>query len=127
MSRPRKRPENDARYFDAGCLPVLRDHPRVLGVYVGCCVETGRRFRHKAHAHTDGEYVGWICYLSRKWLHVPEVALHELAHVLTECGHTDRWRAKVLEIGGTLDPVPGILRSYHKVSRVAASRGLVSP
>lgn len=99
--------------------PILSYYPEVKGVYALGCVERGdgSRFRAKAHSHTHGQYAGWICYLSMKWLDCKELALHELAHILTGQGHTDKWRNKLLEIGGTLDPVPGILKNYHKKHR----------
>lgn len=92
--------------------------PEVKGVFEGGCVSRGEgsRFRAKAHSHIKKKdpYYGWICYLSFKRLIHEELALHELAHILTSQGHTDKWRKKLLEIGGTLDPVPGLLRSYRK-------------
>ena len=93
----------------------LTPHPELRGVFVGGCVERGEgsRFRAKAHAHISGSHQGWICFLSNKWLHVRELWLHELAHVITRHGHNSYWRKTLLEIGGTLDPVPGVLRSYH--------------
>jgi hypothetical protein len=101
----------------------LKDHPSLRGVFVGGCVErgVGSRFRAKAHAHTHGEHRGWVCFLSGKWLHVRDLWLHELAHVVTREGHTNRWRAFLLQIGGTLDPVSDngvvVLRSYHAIPK----------
>ncbi len=91
----------------------------VRGVFVGGCVERGEgsRFRAKAHAHTRGEFRGWICVLSGKRLACRELLLHEAAHLIAGCGHTDKWRKVLLEIGGTLDPVGTILKSYHKRTR----------
>lgn len=93
----------------------LVQHPELRGIFVGGCVERGHgsRFRAKAHAHTHGPRRGWICFLSTKWLHVRELWLHELAHIVTRDGHTPRWRAFLLQIGGTLDEVPGVLGDYH--------------
>lgn len=94
--------------------PILSPHKII--VFVGGCRRRGEgsRFRAKAHAHNDERV---ICYLSSKWLHSKELALHELAHILAGTGHTDKWRAKVIELGGTLEEVPGILKSYHKKVR----------
>ena len=91
--------------------PILTPHG--VTVFVGGCRRRGEgsRFRAKAHAHNDERV---ICYLSAKWLDYRELALHELAHVLAGNGHTDKWRAKVIELGGTIKEVPGILRSYEK-------------
>lgn len=93
---------------------------RLVGVFVGGCVKRGdgSSFRAKAHAHSEGEHTGWICYRSIKRINHRELAIHELAHVLTGEGHTDVWRAKVLELGGTLDATPdGVLKSYRKRKR----------
>jgi|SRR5579885_1644468 len=100
--------------------PADLKHPEVKGVFVGGCVARGigSRFRAKAHAHTHGPYQGWVCFLSDKWLSCRELCKHELAHVVTKDGHTKRWRDYLLQIGGTLDEVPGILRSYHPRKRI---------
>lgn len=103
--------------------------PFDVKVFVGGCVARGEgsRFRAKAHAHIEGalylspsqrRYLGWICFLSEKRLKSRELCLHEAAHILSNSGHTDKWRKKVLEIGGTLDAVPGVLKDYHKKKRV---------
>jgi hypothetical protein len=95
--------------------PLELKHPEVKGVFVGGCVArgVGSRFRAKAHAHTSGAHVGWICFLSAKRLTCRMLCLHELAHIVTKEGHTKRWREFLLQIGGTLDPVEDILGSYH--------------
>jgi len=99
--------------------PII-DHPILtpagVTVFVGGCKRRGEgsRFRAKAHSHNDEPVV---CYLSTKWLDSRELALHELAHIKSGAGHTDKWRKTLIELGGTLDEVPGILRSYHKRSR----------
>ncbi len=91
-------------------------HPAVAGVFVGGCVErgVGSRFRRKAHAHFQGPHKGWICFLSARRLTERMLVLHELAHLLSPGGHDDRWREALLALGGTLDEVPGILKSYQK-------------
>jgi hypothetical protein len=95
--------------------PEELKHPEVKGVFVGGCVSrgVGSRFRAKAHAHTSGEHVGWICFLSEKRLSCRMLCLHERAHIVTKEGHTKRWREYLLQIGGTLDPVDDILGDYH--------------
>lgn len=95
--------------------PKELNHPEVRGVFVGgCCARgVGSRFRAKAHAHTQGLRRGWICFLSARRLSERALCLHELAHIVTREGHTNRWREYLLQIGGTLDEVPGLLRSYH--------------
>lgn len=89
--------------------PIELRHPEVRGVFVGGCVDrgVGSKFRAKAHAHTGGKNLGWICFRSARWLHVRELLLHELAHIVVREGHTRRWRAFLLQIGGTLDEVYG--------------------
>lgn len=95
--------------------PILTPHG--ITVFVGGCRRRGEgsRFRAKAHTHHDEKV---ICYLSTKWLTCRELALHELAHVFTGMEHNDKWRAKVIELGGTIKEVPGILKSYEKKTRV---------
>ncbi len=88
-------------------LPEL--WPEVEGLFVGGCVErgVGSRFRHQAHAHTSGEYKGWICILSSRRLFCASgwsrVMWHEYAHILTGHGHDDVWRAKMRELR---QPIP---------------------
>lgn len=80
------------------------------GLFVGGCVKRGdgSSFRAQAHAHTaKGDTQGWICVRSRKRLYTPAgkpsmLMLHELAHILTGEGHTDKWRAKLRELGGQI-------------------------
>jgi len=94
-------------------------------IFVGGCISRGEgsRFRAKAHAHLSygnpnrEPNPGWICFLSAKRLSSKELCLHEMAHILTNNFHTKKWREKLLEIGGTLDEVPGILRSYQPKRR----------
>jgi len=97
--------------------PKELQHTEVKGVFVGGCVKrgVGSRFRAKAHAHTFGnDYQGWICFLSAKRLSSKELCIHEAAHIITGEGHTDKWREKVKELGGTILEVPGILKAYSK-------------
>lgn len=83
----------------------------VKGVFVNGCVDRGdgSRFRRKAHAHTEGKNKGWICLLSIKRLVEPMLIKHELAHILTNEGHTDKFREKLLELGGTIDPCNSVV------------------
>lgn len=94
--------------------PIISPHNIV--VFVGGCRRRGEgsRFRAKAHAHRNERV---ICYLSTKWLDNKFIAIHELAHVIAPGGHIDKWREKVLELGGTLDEIPGIMKNYHKKAR----------
>ena len=89
--------------------PDYLRHESLRGVFVGGCVAhgDGARFMAKAHAHTSGPHTGWICVLSAKRLQCAPLMLHELAHIITGDGHTDRWRTALLAIGGTLDACPG--------------------
>lgn len=91
--------------------------PEVKGVAVGGCARTKKRLgSYHAHAHTSGEWRGWICFRSPTMLAQKETRLHELAHVVTREGHTRRWREYLLQIGGTLDAVNGA-RDYHPRKR----------
>lgn len=101
---------------------VLLNSPRIAvvrGVFVGGCVARGdgSSFHAMAHAHSDGDHRGWICVRAAKRLADDMLMLHELAHLSSGDGHTDRWRREVLALGGTLDAVPGSLKSFHKRPR----------
>lgn len=79
-----------------------------FGLFVGGCVERGpgSSFRRQAHAHahpTSARW-GWVCV--RSWRRLltasgapSQLLLHELAHVITGQGHTDRWRAEARALG----------------------------
>lgn len=86
-------------------VPLYTGHPEVKGVFVQGCVARGdgSSFRRMAHAHTGGEHSGWICVRSPRRLTQKRLMIHELAHILTGAGHTDKWRAKVRELGGTIE------------------------
>jgi hypothetical protein len=103
--------------------PADLQHPEVRGLFLGGCVAKGLGVRHLGggsggtHAHTSGPNRGWICFGSTRLLDSREARLHELAHVVTREGHTARWREYLLQIGGTIDEVPGVLRSYYPRKR----------
>lgn len=94
---------------------VLQGYP-VAGLHTGGCVDGRRSFRRKAHAHIKGPWKGWICALAAWRLEDQALMLHELAHILTGHGHTNKWRSKLLSIGGTLQATDS-LRDYHKRDR----------
>ena len=108
---------------------LFTEHPEVKGVFVGGCVERGEgsSFRARAHAHMrkGGRNLGWICVRSLKRVYKTDgkspsnTMLHELAHILTGEGHTDKFRAKLRELGGrcTLNAKKRRRRSYGKTWR----------
>ncbi len=97
---------------------ILRHKPACKGVFVGGCVSRGdgSSFRAMAHSHShkNDSWKGWICVRAKKRLADEMLLLHELAHLISEDGHTDRWRKTLLMIGGTLDANCDSLRDYHK-------------
>lgn len=94
-------------------IPECLRRPEMVGVFVGGCVErgVGSSFRARAHAHTNGKHQGWICIRGWRRLYQRGLMLHELAHILTRQGHTDKWRACLRELGGRVDA------HYQKRSR----------
>lgn len=94
-------------------LPLFTTHG-VRAFIGGCYIRgEGSKFRAKAHTHFKEQI---ICFRSDKWIHRTDLLIHELAHAITKQGHTDKWRAKVLELGGTIE-ANDILRSYEKRKR----------
>ena len=96
-------------------MPIINYEPfkkydSVKGVFLGGCIirgdGSGFKFRAMAHAHRRGDYPGWICVRSKKRLFMSDgirpsnVMLHELAHILSDCGHTDKFRRMLKKLGG---------------------------
>lgn len=99
--------------------------PEVAGIFVGGCVERGEgsSFRARAHAHIGANFPcsRWICV--RSWRRVGEylefitdvdgwdgevtkpsrLLWHEYAHILSDSGHDDKWRAVMRSLG---QPIP---------------------
>ncbi len=93
-----------------------------MGVFVGGCVNRGEgsSFRAQGHAHCfkGSTNEGWICVRSKKRLFMANgkpsrLLWHELAHILSKAGHTDKWRAKMKELGQPLEA------RYKKKKRLA--------
>lgn len=93
----------------------LKGHHVVKGVFVGGCVgeEVTNPF-WEAHAHHDGDFEHWLCFRTAALMKRRLLVIHELAHLTSGHGHDDVWRKEVLRLGGTIDAVPGLLRSYRK-------------
>lgn len=93
------------------------------GIFSGGCVERGEgsSFRAKAHAHIKGktprEHDGWICFRSAKRLNQHGIVIHELAHILTNEGHSRKFYECVRRLGGRID------RNDRRIAPVA-TRGL---
>lgn len=81
---------------------TIRGRTEVAGLFVGGCVDrgVGSSFRATAHAHTSGSNVGWICVRGWRRIYQKLIMLHELAHIITGHGHTDKWRACLRALGG---------------------------
>jgi hypothetical protein len=108
-------------------LRQLLQHPAVRNISVGRCVshdewgdtDDGTHcYREVAHAHVAGcDKPGWICVrnpndvLSKGSRHVTPLILHELAHLISQSGHTDKWRRAMAELD---QPIP---KQYQKRSR----------
>lgn len=82
-----------------------RKNRKLMGANVGTtCVDGSKLGNEHAHAHISGrgyraKYKGWICFRPKHWEN-ESTRIHELAHILTGEGHTIRWRAKFVELGG---------------------------
>ena len=89
----------------------FKQFPQLKGIFVGGCVDRGEgsSFRAQAHAHTsktDKNY-HWICVRSAKRLYMSDgrpsrLLWHELAHIITDHGHDDKWRAEMKRLGQPL-------------------------
>jgi hypothetical protein len=91
------------------------------GVFYGGCIarsihgmKEGTSFRHKAHAHIvryrsgklKGQltpYGGWICFRGAKRLNQKSIMMHELAHIITNEGHSKKFYQCVRRMGGRID------------------------
>lgn len=104
-----------ARELPRAFWPSALRHPLVLGVCLESCI-LGWTFdqRESAHAHVGGEANGYICFRLARFCVCPPLCYHEVAHLVTgKPGHGVEWREACLALGGTLDAVPDVLRSYR--------------
>lgn len=92
-------------------IGLFKDFPNVP-VFIGGCIDRGRgsSFRRKAHAHISGcTNAGFICVRSikrvfmRDGIRPSHLMIHELAHIVSNQGHTDKWRKTVHKLGGHLN------------------------
>lgn len=80
------------------------------GVFVGGCIKRkeGSSFRGKAHAHycrgkwSEQKYGGWICIRSTKRAKQINLLKHELAHIITNEGHTKKFYQCIRRLGGSI-------------------------
>lgn len=98
----RNMPEIKFKHFDE-----YRNKSILKGVFLGGCIERGdgSSFRARAHAHIVGDRQGWICVRGRKRLMTKtgkpsNTMLHELAHLISLQGHTDKFREVLRSLGG---------------------------
>lgn len=99
-----------------GFVNIMLLETHGIRAFIGGCYlrGIGSKFRAKAHSHNKERIV---CFRGTKWISFTPLLLHEVAHILTSEGHTDKWRIKVLELGGTIKEVPGVMKSYEKKKR----------
>jgi len=100
----------------------MKECPQLMGVCIGYCVVTGKWTKgirlkdnkgnylknaegkflrlppHAAHAHTGGDGKGWICFRTMADFEKETTCKHELAHIITEEGHTRKWAEKYVEL-----------------------------
>jgi hypothetical protein len=85
------------------------------GIFYGGCVDhsihgmkEGTSFRAQAHAHyvkwkgKFSKYGGWICVRGAKRLKQRSLLIHELAHIVTNEGHTKKFYECVRRLGGRI-------------------------
>lgn len=100
--------------------PLILQHPKVKSISVGGCpcpddclkpmFIRGKKYLPMAIAHDD---IGHISFINKRVMNIKYIQIHELAHILTKEGHTDKWRNTVLELGGTLKKMK-YAKSYEK-------------
>lgn len=100
-------------------------HKELKGLCVGGCIVTGkwskgrrikkadgsylknkkgivvREFPAVAHAHTQGQFKGYICFSDIENFLNEKTGKHELAHIITSEGHTKKWAEKYVELIST--------------------------
>jgi hypothetical protein len=101
-----KTPKRKYRIVAENDLPeYMIGHKELKGVCVGACIYNERwskKVPHSAHAHTGkvGKYAGWICFENEKAFTKRTTCLHELAHIVSNSGHTIRWATKYVALAG---------------------------
>lgn len=100
----------------------MKEHKELVGICVGCCILTkkwskGDRIKDEnnvfikdasgkyirgpeaaAHAHTHGPGKGFICFRALSNFNKETTCKHELAHIITGEGHTQKWAEKYVEL-----------------------------
>jgi hypothetical protein len=108
---------------ETGSVAVPKDMPGVEGIFLGGCVDAAQPGRIArscgvlAHAHIGGHNVNWICFQMPSYFHDPTyhwLRMHELAHVLSGQGHTEKWRTALRGLG---EEVPARYRYRPRTSR----------
>ena len=95
----------------AGIRPVPMIMPEVAGIHLGGCIRQGVGTSLKlaiAHAHISSKdsHMGWICFRSPQAYYDPKyeyLMWHEYAHILSQQGHTEKWREIMRRLG---QPIP---------------------
>ena len=86
--------------------PDWLKHPIVQDIYIyDCPVWRGcfKDWHETAHCHPKSAPLPHtICFRNKQVLNTKYVGLHELAHLISDRNHDDRWRKCVLGLGGTL-------------------------
>lgn len=93
---------------EVGEVDVPADMPGVKGIFVGGCKRRGAgRISDSiqceyAHAHIGGTLKGWICFQLPCYFWDAEyhwLRMHELAHIISGQGHTEKWREALRKLG----------------------------
>jgi hypothetical protein len=93
---------------EAGEVPVPSEMAQATGIFLGGCIDRGKgNISSKArcdlaHAHIRGDLRGWICFQLPEYFHDPSynwLRMHELAHIISGQGHTEKWRRVMQELG----------------------------
>lgn len=88
--------------------PFLAQFPEFKGACIHECIGGNHLPRFvlaESHVYPKDAFRGWICFKNLFCLLDKQLLIHEMSHVLTDYnqGHSDAWRAKVLELGGHLN------------------------
>lgn len=121
----------------------IKPFTKIRGIAVGGCrwksydplLDDSGKVPPIAHAHILPFFIpasdrNWICLFDEITLLDTQTLLHEAAHILTNEGHTKRWKEEFVRMGGCLDSTHILAtgtygHDYHDINELTLKEKLL--